>query len=366
MKTGRHGGAAASAEGRLRSWVLKRGAFFHSGLRVALGGLFLYSGVRKAIDLPDAGLAVHGYALVPGFLVHPVALGVTLLEITLGTLLLLGLRTRFAAAAITTLSVLFLVVLVQAKVRGLDISCGCFGGNGAGKGVGWLELVRELPILAAAIYLLAGRTPGTWTLDRLLVVGRGLEKELRIGIPLVLISSVTVAALVVPGLTGLVDLPQAAAADQVSVSGPARSTTFPAGSTLPDFTAPALYGGTVSWRTYRGAPAVLVIWAAWCPDCRAEVPLVAQVMSQFSGVRLVSIATAAGQVPGPTPEQFMQSHDLSFPVALDTVDDRLSDALGTEAFPTIYYVRADGIVSKATVGATPEAVVRSAIQAITE
>jgi protein-disulfide isomerase-like protein with CxxC motif len=89
-------------------------------------------------------------------------------------------------------------------------------------------------------------------------------------------------------------------------------------------------------------------------------------MSHFPGVRLVSIVTAAGEVLGPTPEQFMQSHDLSFPVALDTRDDRLADALGAESFPTIYYVRADGTVSKVTVGATPEATVRSSIQAIAE
>jgi thiol-disulfide isomerase/thioredoxin len=226
--------------------------------------------------------------------------------------------------------------------------------------------VRELPILAAGIYLLARPTHGPFGLDRFLGRVRGLEKELKVGIPLVLVASIIIAALVVPGLTGLVDLPQAAAPDQVSVSGPARSASFPPGSTLPDFSAPALYGGTISWRTYHSAPTVLVVWAAWCPDCRAEVPLVAQVMSHFPGVRLVSIVTAAGEVPGPTPEQFMRSHDLSFPVALDTRDDRLADALGVEAFPTVYYVRADGTVSKVTVGATPEAAVRSSIQAIAE
>jgi uncharacterized membrane protein YphA (DoxX/SURF4 family) len=117
---------------RLKLWVVRLRPFVPLALRVALGALFLYTGVQKAFGLTDTVIAVHGYDVAPGLLVHPVALGLTLLEITLGILLLLGLSTRFAAGSVATLAVLFLAVLVQAKVRGLDISCGCFGGNGAG------------------------------------------------------------------------------------------------------------------------------------------------------------------------------------------------------------------------------------------
>jgi len=350
---------------RLTLWVLKLRPFLPFALRVALGGLFLYAGVQKALDLSDAVLAVHGYALAPSLLVHPVALGLTLLEITLGTLLLLGLSTRFAAGGIAVLAALFLVVLVQAKVRGLDISCGCFGGNGAGNGVSWLDLLREPPILAAALYLV-WRGPGPFALDRLLSHAPASERELKVGVPLVLIFLIVLASLVVPGLTGALDLPQAAAPDQVSVSGPARSAPLPVGSTVPDFAAPGLFGGTVSWRAYQGAPAVLVIWAPWCPECRQQLPSLAQVSNDFPGVRLVSIVTAADELPGPTPEQFMQSHGLSFPVALDATDERLSDAFGVRGFPTIYYVRSDGTVSQVTVGAVPEAAVRASIRAIAE
>jgi uncharacterized membrane protein YphA (DoxX/SURF4 family)/thiol-disulfide isomerase/thioredoxin len=350
---------------RLKLWVLRLRPFVPLALRVALGALFLYTGVQKAFGLTDTVIAVHGYDLAPGLLVHPVALGLTLLEITLGILLLLGLSTRFAAGSVATLAVLFLAVLAQAKVRGLDISCGCFGGNGAGKGVTWLDILRDLPILAAALCLV-WRAPGPFALDRLLVRAQGSERELKIAIPLVLVACIAIAALVVPGLTGALDLPEAAAPDQVSVSGPARSAPLPSGSTLPDFSAPALYGGTVSWRTYQGVPTVLVLWAAWCPDCREELPLLAQVASGFPSVRLVSIVTAAGELPGPTAEQFMQSHHLTFPVALDATDQRLSDAFGLQGYPTIYYVRSDGTVSQVTVGATPEGAVRSSIEAISK
>jgi protein-disulfide isomerase-like protein with CxxC motif len=81
-------------------------------------------------------------------------------------------------------------------------------------------------------------------------------------------------------------------------------------------------------------------------------------------VRLVSIVTAAGDLAGPSPEEFMRSHDLTFPVALDATDERLSDALGVQGYPTVYYVRPDGTVSEVTVGARSETDVQESMRAI--
>lgn len=122
--------------------------------------------------------------------------------------------------------------------------------------------------------------------------------------------------------------------------------------------APALGGGKVLWSTYRGAPTVLVLWTPWCPECEKELPIVNRVAKAFPGVRLASIVTAVGQESGPTPAQYMRSHHFSFAVALDAAGQRLADAFGVTGYPTIYYVRADGTVFRATVGAAPEAVVR--------
>ena len=333
-------------------------------VRLVLGGLFLYSGIQKALDLADATRVIHGYAVVPDLLVHPAALGLTLLEIMVGALLLLGLSTRFAAGVAVFLSGVFLFALIQAKVRGLDISCGCFGGDGTGQGVSWLDLARTPLILAASIYLLVRGSQDRFALDRFLARARSSEEEFRVGVPLILLAAVVAVSLVVPGLTGAMDLPQAASPDQVDVSGPARREPLPPGSTVPDFSAPALYGGTVSWQSYRGVPTVLAVWAAWCPECRDQLPLLDRVRSEVPGVRLVSIVTAAGDLAGPSPEEFMRSHDLTFPVALDATDERLSDAFGVQGYPTVYYVRPDGTVAEVTVGARSETDMQESMRAI--
>ena len=44
------------------------------------------------------------------------------------------------------------------------------------------------------------------------------------------------------------------------------------GTAAPDFTLNDLDGKAVSFKDFRGKSVVLVFWATWCPDCRAEVP----------------------------------------------------------------------------------------------
>lgn len=44
------------------------------------------------------------------------------------------------------------------------------------------------------------------------------------------------------------------------------------GTPGPDFTLQDIAGKPVTLSSFRGRKVVLVFWASWCPDCRAEVP----------------------------------------------------------------------------------------------
>ena len=136
-------------------------------VRLALGSLFLYTGIVKALDLTATAQAVSGYAVLPGYLLYPAAFWLIFFEIAFGLLLLLGLFTRPAAAGVAVLTVIFMAALIQAKARGLDITCGCFRASTTGNEVTLFDILRDLPILAVAIYL-AARPSGPWGLDRLL------------------------------------------------------------------------------------------------------------------------------------------------------------------------------------------------------
>jgi peroxiredoxin len=159
--------------------------------------------------------------------------------------------------------------------------------------------------------------------------------------------------------------------DEGSLSAPADSVTIdrgPApqlevGDPVPAFSAPGLDGGTVSWSEEEGRPTVLVVWASWCPHCQAELPILVPAV-QREGVELVSVVTAVGQQPGPTPSEFLADEGLTLTTALDDAAGTLMQGLGVTSFPTVYYVDADGSVVDVTVGESSEAAIEARLDAL--
>jgi protein-disulfide isomerase/uncharacterized membrane protein YphA (DoxX/SURF4 family) len=129
------------------------------GLRLLLGGLWVFAGVQKIAD-PAASLrAVRGYQLLPESLVVVVGYGLPFLEVALGVLLVVGFGTRVMAAASVLLLIVFIVAIGSAWARGLRIECGCFGGGGLSDDPtrGYVtDILRDLGLGAASAFLLLG------------------------------------------------------------------------------------------------------------------------------------------------------------------------------------------------------------------
>jgi thiol-disulfide isomerase/thioredoxin len=153
-------------------------------------------------------------------------------------------------------------------------------------------------------------------------------------------------------------------AGDVTVEGMPRSAPLQPGEGVPAFTAPDLFGGTVSWQDYLGSPVVLPVWAAWCPHCQAELPVLDRVMKDYPDVGFVSVVTAIGAQDGPTPEQYMQDSQLDFPVAVDDAEQTLAAGLGIQGFPTLYFVNSDGTVAVGLEGEVDEATIRATIESL--
>jgi uncharacterized membrane protein YphA (DoxX/SURF4 family) len=140
--------------------------------RLVLGGVFLYAGLLKVGNPKDAGAAVQAYRLLPPDLARTIGYALPTIEIGLALLLIVGLFTRYAAAAIGVLLVAFIVGIVSVWVRGYNIDCGCFGSGGdvTGGDRHWryaTEIVRDLGMLALAVFLVY-RPRTRWALDSLL------------------------------------------------------------------------------------------------------------------------------------------------------------------------------------------------------
>lgn len=125
--------------------------------RLGLAAVFLVSGALKVLDPAQTRIAVRAYELLPSGLVGPVAAGLPLVELALGTLILAGAFTRWVALASAVLLLMLMTAVAQAWARGLAIDCGCFGGGGAvaeGSTHYPQELARDAGMALLALWLL--------------------------------------------------------------------------------------------------------------------------------------------------------------------------------------------------------------------
>jgi uncharacterized membrane protein YphA (DoxX/SURF4 family) len=93
-------------------------------LRIIIGGVFIYSGAIKVIDVKGFARMVSQYDLVTDTFLAPVAYGLPVLELLAGIGLIFEIP--WALTAISGMLIMFIGVLWYGVLRGLDIDCGCF------------------------------------------------------------------------------------------------------------------------------------------------------------------------------------------------------------------------------------------------
>ncbi len=125
-------------------------------LGIAVGAVFLIAGAMKAWNPAQFASDVQNYRLLTWTSVVMVALYLPWLEIVSGAALVFGIARRGSIAICTGLMLVFIGALISAKLRGLDIDCGCFGHTGP-HGITW-PLLRDALLLAALLFLLFRET----------------------------------------------------------------------------------------------------------------------------------------------------------------------------------------------------------------
>jgi protein-disulfide isomerase/uncharacterized membrane protein YphA (DoxX/SURF4 family) len=137
----------------LRPWL-------SSAVRVVLGAVWLWAGLSK-LNSPRAFVqTVRAYDATPEWLSRAIGYGLPVLEICIGILLVVGVVVRLAAAVSAVLFLIFLIGVVQAAARGIKLECGCFshGGLTVGATSYTLDILRDIVLLIAAVYLVVWST----------------------------------------------------------------------------------------------------------------------------------------------------------------------------------------------------------------
>ena len=152
-------------------------------VRLILGGIFVYSGSVKLLDLEAFSRIIEAWGMVPWKLLDPAAAGIASVELAAGTGLILDIRTSLGW--ITAMLLAFMALLSYGIIMGYDIDCGCFGpSDPQAQAFHSLReaLVRDAFMGAAAVFLYVWRLRNNHTPIPCIRSGRNLIEKKRKGI----------------------------------------------------------------------------------------------------------------------------------------------------------------------------------------
>ena len=107
--------------------ALDVGRFLLRLLDFVLAGIFIYAGVVKAIDPVQFASDIDNFKILPWVVSVALAFYLPWLEIFCALGLVFRFLYRGALSILTASIVVFTLAIIAAKLRGLDITCGCFG-----------------------------------------------------------------------------------------------------------------------------------------------------------------------------------------------------------------------------------------------
>ena len=96
-------------------------------LDFAVAGIFIYAGALKAIDPVQFASDIDNYKILPWPVSVALAFYLPWLEIFCALALVFRFFYRGALSILSASIAVFTLATIAAKVRGLDITCGCFG-----------------------------------------------------------------------------------------------------------------------------------------------------------------------------------------------------------------------------------------------
>ena len=125
--------------------------------RVILGIVLIYASIDKIIHPVEFAKAIGNYNVLPFGLENLLGIVLPVLELLVGTCLVLGIMIDGAAIIAAGMMVVFIIAISQALFRGIDINCGCFKvtvENG-GHQVGIRRIIEDFIYLGMALIVLS-------------------------------------------------------------------------------------------------------------------------------------------------------------------------------------------------------------------
>lgn len=108
---------------------MRQNPWIELGARLFVGLVFIYAGLPKLLEPCEFARSIYAYDLFPASLINVSAIITPWFEVVAGLFLILGIYRRGAAAIITGMLGMFLLLLTITFIRGVNFDCGCFAGS---------------------------------------------------------------------------------------------------------------------------------------------------------------------------------------------------------------------------------------------
>ncbi|MGH3346097.1 MAG: TlpA family protein disulfide reductase [Nocardioides sp.] len=116
-----------------------------------------------------------------------------------------------------------------------------------------------------------------------------------------------------------------------------------------------LAGDEIDLADFRGKPVVVVVWGAWCPPCRAEVPDVVAAAEEL-GDRAQFVGINLRDTSPETAQAFVRNHDITYPSVYSPDGKAMlafDGVLTIRSIPSFVVLDADGRAAASIVGKLP-------------
>lgn len=126
------------------------------------------------------------------------------------------------------------------------------------------------------------------------------------------------------------------------------------GAPAPDFTLKDIEGTPVSIKDFLGKKVVLVFWASWCPDCRAEVPELKAMQANAAPEKVAFVSISFDRTEEAW-KKYVLENELGGVQLFDSSgkkDSVVGDAYHVKWIPALYLIDEKGKIELGTVVAS--------------
>ena len=115
-----------------------------------------------------------------------------------------------------------------------------------------------------------------------------------------------------------------------------------------DFSFKLMAGGTLTLSELRGKAVMVDFWSSWCPPCRREAPVLAEVYLEYEGLPVEFVGVDIWDVPSAAQEH-IDRYNVPYPNGIDA-DGIIVINYGVTGLPEKFFISPEGTIVKKFVG----------------